>query len=270
MRLLRPRLTTVDTRRIRPAPKQADPYYGTPEHKAWSAAVIGRAGGRCQDPACKTPNRTGMRLFADHVVERQDGGEALDVDNGMARCGSCHTRKTAEERAKRHSRPLHTIGSTHPDWIRPSHIPLVVVCGAPAAGKTTYVAHNARPDDLIIDLPVLGARISGRPPHSWGAETLDAALRERNDLLGRLSWRHIPWPAAWLIVSEPLASKREWWAAKLKPKAIVVVETPADVCERRIRADVDRASRLEEHIEAAHGWWASYTPRLSETVVTGG
>jgi len=95
----------LDIRTALPAQKTADPHYLTPEHRAWRAQVIKLANGKCQDPRCKTPHRTGIRLFADHVIELQDGGEPLDPANGLARCGSCHTRKTNEERSKRMARP---------------------------------------------------------------------------------------------------------------------------------------------------------------------
>ena len=83
------------------APKVVAPIYQTPEYDKWRAAVIARAGGRCQDRRCEFPDRRGVRLFADHVVELKDGGAPFDVMNGRALCGSCHTRKTAAARARR-------------------------------------------------------------------------------------------------------------------------------------------------------------------------
>jgi 5-methylcytosine-specific restriction protein A len=105
LRTLRSRLAIVDVRVARPAPKVAAAYYSTPEHRAWAKLVVQRASGRCQDPACKAPQQTGRRLFADHVVELRDGGSPIDPANGMARCGSCHSRKTAAERARRMACP---------------------------------------------------------------------------------------------------------------------------------------------------------------------
>jgi 5-methylcytosine-specific restriction enzyme A len=86
-------------------PKRADPYYHSAAHQQWRRAVIERAAGRCQDRQCQTPARTGIRLFADHVVELRDGGSPTDLGNGLARCGACHTRKTAAARAARMARP---------------------------------------------------------------------------------------------------------------------------------------------------------------------
>jgi len=79
-------------------PKVADDWYATPEHREWSKAVIARAGGVCE----KCPR--GGRLFADHIIEIKDGGAPLDLANGQALCGSCHTRKTAAARRARLAR----------------------------------------------------------------------------------------------------------------------------------------------------------------------
>lgn len=92
----------ADNRAIRPPTKSVDSYYRTPAHKQWARDVIRAAGFQCADPMHdeSTP-RHGRRLFADHITERVDGGAPLDLANGMARCGACHTRKTTAERAKR-------------------------------------------------------------------------------------------------------------------------------------------------------------------------
>lgn len=95
------RVATLDLRTVAPSPKTAEPIYGTPEHRRWRAIVIARAGGRCQAPGC---GRVERRMFADHIVELQDGGAPFDPANGQCLCGSCHTRKTASERSRRQAR----------------------------------------------------------------------------------------------------------------------------------------------------------------------
>jgi len=76
-------------RSIAMPPKQKDAYYYTPEHIAWSKAVLARAAGSCE--RC---GRTNTRLYADHIAELKHGGDPLDLSNGQALCGSCHTNKT--------------------------------------------------------------------------------------------------------------------------------------------------------------------------------
>lgn len=100
------RVAMIDTRSAAPPPKTADPIYNTPEHRRWRELVIALAHGLCQGPACKLPDRKASRLFADHIVELQDGGAPFDHTNGQALCGSCHSLKTISERAKRHARKV--------------------------------------------------------------------------------------------------------------------------------------------------------------------
>jgi hypothetical protein len=48
--------------------------------------------------------RGGVRLYADHIIERRDCGDPLDPKNGQALCPPHHQKKTAAERAKRMAR----------------------------------------------------------------------------------------------------------------------------------------------------------------------
>ncbi len=85
---------------IRAAPvKVADPFYASPAYRAWRKFVIERAGGACQAPGCG--KREG-RMFADHIVERRDGGSDLDPANGQCLCSHHHQLKTHAERARRY------------------------------------------------------------------------------------------------------------------------------------------------------------------------
>lgn len=87
--------------------KKAEPFYLTPAWRCLVDDLIGKrfgskANARCQDPECRHhPQRRGIRLFGDHIKERKDGGAELDPSNVIFRCGSCHSRKTAAERARR-------------------------------------------------------------------------------------------------------------------------------------------------------------------------
>jgi hypothetical protein len=247
--ILRPRLSTADTRKLRPPPKTADPHYLTPAHRQWRTDVLRRANYTCE--RCGTKN---VKFYADHIVEIKDGGSATDIGNGQCLCSPCHGIKTARMRGER---AITRGGATHPEWLRPSRIPLHIVCGAPASGKNAYVASHAGPDDVVIDLDEIASRLSGLPLHGWGREWLDAALRERNDTLGKLT-RPSQWRRAWLIVQEPTALKREWWYAKLNPAAIIVIETSLAICLDRIRADTERPPT---HLAAAQRWWANYSLR---------
>jgi 5-methylcytosine-specific restriction protein A len=94
-------IKVLDARSAKPAVKTANPFYRASEWRALVAQIILERGAKCEDPSCRFPSRAGIRLFGDHIIELADGGAPLDKANVMLRCGSCHTRKTNVERAKR-------------------------------------------------------------------------------------------------------------------------------------------------------------------------
>lgn len=102
MKHLPPRLTIVDTRRLKPPPKANFSFYHSPEWREFVTALIRLRGRRCQDLSCTTPYLgAGGRIYGDHIKELNDGGPPLDPANVMLRCGPCHNRKTAAERGRR-------------------------------------------------------------------------------------------------------------------------------------------------------------------------
>ena len=116
LRTLAPLVRTVDTRTVKPPPsrpsfaqrfKARDPFYASPEFRAWRAKVIARAGGRCEvvthGVRC-TRAQPLDRMFADHTVEIRDGGAPFDIANGRCLCGPHHLMKTAQARRDRLAR----------------------------------------------------------------------------------------------------------------------------------------------------------------------
>ncbi len=105
LRNIRPRLPVLDLRTAHPAPKTADRELLTGVHRAWRHAVLSRAGHRCEwvehGVRCERAAPT-HRLFADHIIERKDGG-AVD-GAGMCMCAIHHGLKTFRERARRMAR----------------------------------------------------------------------------------------------------------------------------------------------------------------------
>jgi hypothetical protein len=98
---IQPRIAAIDTRAARPPPRVHEPFYWSREWRDLLDRIVAKRGRRCEDHNCKSPDLTNRRIFGDHMVEIRDGGAKLDESNVMLRCGSCHTRKTNVERAKR-------------------------------------------------------------------------------------------------------------------------------------------------------------------------
>lgn len=95
------RVTTLETRTAPLPPKTIDPFYLSREWRALVGKIKRERGETCEDPSCKGPHHRGQRIYADHVVEIQDGGAKLDARNVMLRCARSHGLKTARERAGR-------------------------------------------------------------------------------------------------------------------------------------------------------------------------
>ncbi len=162
----------------------------------------------------------------DHIVPLAFGGTDTD-DNIQGLCLDCHQIKSASENAS------HEGAATHPDWLKPSAIPLTTVCGPPCSGKTTYVQANATASDIIIDLDSIYRRI--KPDYQHWQDMLEASLisegiRIRNAMLGSLAHQKIG--TAWFIVSAPHAKEREWWKRKLGG-SVLLLHPGTDECKAR-------------------------------------
>jgi hypothetical protein len=197
----------------------------------------------------------GREAHVDHVVSKADGGSDL-MDNLRTLCRPCHARRTVT-----HEQGGSIRGgkwSSHPSWMPRACIPVTLVCGPPASGKSRYVDMHKGEADLVIDLDVIASGLAGTGLHSWGMEWLGPAVRERNEILAGLhkpeAKRHA---RAWLIAMEPEAKWRQWWVDTLGCSQVVVIETPAHVCDARLMTDPDRAGRAL----VASQWWKQYTPR---------
>lgn len=102
-------IRTINPKSTSTLSKRTEPFYGTKEWKTFVADLVLRRGYHCEDPACNLNGGEPSRLFADHIHELQDGGAQFDPDNIMLRCGSCHTRKTVEQRNKRLTAPTSRV-----------------------------------------------------------------------------------------------------------------------------------------------------------------
>jgi hypothetical protein len=163
---------------------------------------------------------------------------------------------------------------SRPNWFRKVHVPLTIVCGAPGAGKSTYVRTHAGPQDLVVCFDRIATRLFGRPSTlrpqaSLSREDVQHVLRARNDMLADLMRASAKgrWPRAWLILSEPVAANRQWWADTLKARVVVLV-VPAGECLCRIAQDAaagdERGAGAQQFVRE---WWAQYGPARCDVTI---
>jgi hypothetical protein len=173
---------------------------------------------------CKAKGKLKPADVIDHIQPLATGGEDVD-DNCQALCHACHAEKTALEGN------TYAV-SAHPAWLEPSAIPLTIVTGPPASGKSTYVEQHAGLHDTVICLDTIMAEIEPRY-RQWThtqPELLNKALRLRNAKLGNLA--RATTGKAWFIVSAPSLAERNWWQSKLGGE-IVHLHPGTDECKRR-------------------------------------
>jgi hypothetical protein len=185
-----------------------------------------------REPICRECSKAGRvtpSAEVDHITPLSLGGPDTD-DNVQCLCVPCHAIKSAMEDTS------HAAASNHPDWLKPSAIPLTILAGPPGSGKTTLIGQQARPEHIVIDLDGIMMRL--RPGYQHWQGDLDKSLfnkavRVRNALLGSLS--RMTHGAAWFIVSAPTEDERAWWAGKLGGQLLLLNPGPEE-CKRRVIA----------------------------------
>ena len=243
---------------------QAEPWrawYGLARWKKLRLLVLQRDGYICR--------KTGVLLagtypaddspVVDHIVPHRGDPELFwNLDNLQSLSKKYHDSiKQAIERAGQ-------VAAIHPKWLKPSAIPLTIVCGPAGSGKSTWVERQAKPGDVVIDLDAIAHELTGEPMHGWDRERwLNAALFRRNDMLGDLSRETRP-ISAWFIVAEPKAQHRDWWQQALRPRSIVVLATPEAVCIDRVRQREGDTKAVEDSIVR---WWLDYDARGDEVTI---
>ena len=225
-------------------------------------AVANRARFLSANPLCVHCLATGHYTVArevDHIIGLGIGGPDLDT-NKQALCIDCHRVKSAIERGARNyerprvgldgypiQKPTYTINLATPDGLRPSAIPLTILFGPPAAGKTTLGNKIAEETGaFVIDLDNF---------FKAGAKTLPEAMTMRNRVLESLSTRTEG--SAVLLVGAAAATERTWWRKTLKPQTTILVMCSKETSMQRSQSR-DPKKRLRT-IQGLAAWWSKYT-----------
>lgn len=202
---------------------------------------------------CEREGRVTLATVRDHIINLADGGQDVR-SNTQPLCAECHAIKTAEE-SKRGTLSPQYAERSFPSDLRPSRVPLTIVCGPPGSGKSTYVYARATANDVVIDFDRIMQRfIGGATEHHTDKAYLDRVLDSRNQQLRALATDMVH-EHAWFIVTAIDPQERERWALVLGGE-VVVMDTPLDECIRRINADVTREGYRSRMIEVARRWWA--------------
>lgn len=185
-------------------------------------------------------------LHADHIVPRKQGG-ADDLSNLQTLCHDHHTEKTAAENGLFMGTPE-----------------IIVVCGPPGSGKSTYVQTRLHSGDIIVDLDRIVYSIAALQQRKQPRHIMKLAWNLRDAALDHLSKaRDIP--RAFVIEGAPTRARRDTLRDTLNAQ-IVVLETPQKHCIANIRKSQDRSSVLNWDALVSD-WWTKYERSSLDTVI---
>lgn len=209
-----------------------------------------RAGFLLKHPMCSCGAKA---VLVDHIrPHRGDSNLFWQRENWQALCVRCHSSRKQSEEHRSGSNPL-----AHPFIDRPPTCAVTIVAGAPGSGKSTYVAERAGPEDIIIDMPSIMAKLAGTALYEAPGSFAREALEIRNKALRMLGERN-SYKRAWFITADPDPAARATWCKKLNARMITMPAT-LDECIAQIEADPRRAHCRDKHIELAKEWFTKNT-----------
>jgi 5-methylcytosine-specific restriction protein A len=211
--------------------------------------ILNAAGWKCS--ACGADLKTvRWQAQVDHIHELGKHPDlAMVRANLRALCLKCHNKRHERDR-------IASLEQTSP---RPKHLPkpgctVIMVCGPPGSGKSTYADQHKGPLDTVIDFDRIAAEYGferGQCPVSM----LGVILAERNRRIAELE--HAPSShKAWVILHGASKTLRNWWQAKLGAADVVVLTPAKPELERRIKADPQRHRTTGRDLRLVEQWYA--------------
>ncbi|MEV0830889.1 MULTISPECIES: AAA family ATPase [Streptosporangiaceae] len=129
---------------------------------------------------------------------------------------------------------------------------VTLVCGPPAAGKSTWAEARAGPGDQIVDLDAICRSLGSRSSHDHPRHIKRMAERVRRSLEEQVVDGD---GERFVIRCLPSAADREAAAERLGAR-VVVLAVPADEAIGRAHAD----GRPDWTEAAIRDWWGRYEP----------
>lgn len=204
---------------------------------------------------CKANGLVVASQVADHVTPHKGDESSFWTGELQALCKTCHDLKSIVE-----DDSAGGTAQTHPEWLPKPACPVILVCGAPGAGKTTWAKAQAGKADTVIDLDDCFTAVCGVHGHKADREFLRPALRYRNKLLANLAQqRH---GKAYVIVGAPTQEERQWWADKLGA-TVHLVDASLSQIQRQAIQRIDLAVAW---YEASRKPWRTQEPEQAPKV----
>lgn len=130
---------------------------------------------------------------------------------------------------------------------------VILVCGPPCGGKSTFVVKNADPDDTILCIDTLAQRLGSPVTHNHTGSMYGNAEKHYWEMAGRIA-RH-PTIHAWVLRCAPEPEERMRLAQAVRATQCVVLLPPIQVAATRARLrDADPGATIAA-ISSWYGRW---------------
>lgn len=129
-------------------------------------------------------------------------------------------------------------------------MPLIVVCGPPAAGKSSYIQSQAKADDIVIDLDLIAVALTGPGAPRWNHDPIvqRVAQKARYAAIDE-ACQHLDKVTTWLIHTMP--NPKAMAKYKRLDAEIVAVDPGREIVMARIEA-----MRSPEMRRVASRWYS--------------
>lgn len=247
-------------------------WYG---HRRWRSMRAHQLASQPLCAMCKLDGKAEPATVVDHVERHFGDPEKFWKGELQSVCRNCHEvrKKFIESRgyakdvdpetgwpkdtqhpANLPRKAFRRFGFQIPHNLQPSAVPVILVCGPPAAGKTTWVNANKRPGDTVISLDECKVRVGGR---MWDTDRSiwRRALAYRDTMLRALARQTRG--RAFVVVGAPTHGEREAWCAALgieDERSVIIMATDAETCIIRLRSDPARAHAVPDLINGVQRW----------------
>lgn len=203
-----------------------------------------------RQPLCVKCSQKGLVVQGkdvDHIIPHR--GEAklfYDMTNLQTLCKECHAEKTAGEVGRS------SEGATlFPEWLPRSQKPMILVCGRPAAGKSHYVSENSTDSDLIMDLERLAEK-AGKLLHELSRGERSQLIRQRNEILAKFVRNETRHDRCFVVTTASGERSKQFW--KDRGAEVIIIDTPKEICQRRINMRDIPARAKEIQMQLTEDW----------------
>lgn len=119
---------------------------------------------------------------------------------------------------------------------KPKAKQVIIVYGAPCAGKSTWVNEVATDDDLIVDMDSIWQMISHTPRYTKPASLKAVVFQLRDALYDIVKYRSGKWNNAFIITGGALIGDRQRLIQRVGATDCILIDTPKEECLKRIQS----------------------------------